>query len=259
MEGKHIKYLVEVAICELVKMNSSIGTDVVREYQQSPDYYWDDIDKICDAYTTRILSESDFLLNSCYDIGQNVFSLQCGLSPARDFEPAIKILKKTDGAKITFCVIEWEDFVQQLRKFIETYFDKNLDPDTAPVLIESNDKIKIQPSTFLNAKILIVTTQMEAQTFYLSEVIVREIIKISGIIIKNRISLLKRINFLSFYRNFLHLTNKLQIYANYQLSPDNIMSAFCEILTDSLEANAMHDCLFYYKTKMLEDLSALNR
>lgn len=239
-------------------MSSPVSQDVVREYD-TPSYYWSAIDNICEEYKKRILNETDFILNSSFDVGQNIFSLQVGLSFARDFEPAIRLVKKNDGTKISFCEVEWEDFIQQLRKFIETYFDKNLDPDTTAVIIDSSENIKIQPSIFLNAKILMVTTQMEAQTFYLSEVIVREFIKLSGIIVNKRISMLKKLNILSFYRNFLNLTNKLQVYSNYQLNPDNIMTAFCEILTDSLEANAMHDCLFYYKNKMLEDLSALNK
>lgn len=180
-----------------------MSQDVLTEYESSS-YCWDSIENICEENTRKILNETDLILNNSFDVGQNIFSLQIDLSYARDVEPAIKLVKKSDGAKISFCEIEWDDLMQQLRKFDESYFDKNLDPETTSVLMESSEKIKIHPSSFLNAKLLMIKSLLQNQEcFYLSEVFGREFIKMSGTVIKNRIFMLKKMNFFSFYRNFL--------------------------------------------------------
>lgn len=75
----------------------------------------------------------------------------------------------------------------------------------------------------MGAKILKVTTtaQLPSVTMYLPETCVKQILKISALILKYRIELLFKLKFFVFFNNFLNAANKLLIQCNYELNPEN--------------------------------------
>lgn len=220
------------------------------------DCYCRESDRFTEDYRRNVIKENEYILCSSFDASDLVFSIECGLSASRNFQPAIRILNNLDKTKISFSVGEWNNFIGHLRNIVEEYFGADSQQENIFVDLNTDEMIKLQTSSFMGSKIVKVTStaQLPSTTMYLSEASVKQILKISGLILKHRIELLLNLKFITFYNNFLETVNKLLIQSNYELNPENIIKALCDTLTDNGESYCLRECWFYYKTKMLDDL-----
>lgn len=215
-------------------------------------------DRFMENYRNKILKENNYILCSNFDLNKNVFSLECGLSVQRNFEPVVRLINKLDNKKISFNIAEWYFFVDRLKMMVNEFFENKTEED--PIIFvdipNSSEQIHIQTSKFMDQKVIKIasTCQIPSTVLYLSEASVKQILKISGLLIKHRLEMLDNLRFASFYNNFLNTVNKLLIQSNYELSNENIISAVSGCLADNTQSYCLHECLFYHRNKMLEDL-----
>jgi hypothetical protein len=104
-----------------------------------------------DRYEEAIKKEKKMLCNTRYDFEHLRFCtyfIECGLSPARNFEPAIQINDGCDH-RISFNVFEWLEFTKTLVHIIEeeekeitTQFWENFTINVIPINYKSNDSFK---------------------------------------------------------------------------------------------------------------------
>lgn len=201
-----------------------------------------------------ILEDSKYILSSNFDTG-DIFTLESGLSPGRNFSPAIRIVNKTDHSKISFSYSEWNAFIKHLKHISENYFEQEQAEETN-INLESDELIKIQTSNFLSAKMVKVISSaiLPSTSLYFSEMTVKSLIRLANIILKHRMETLEKIKFSIFYYNFVETVKKLIFKANYEISPEQLITSFCEILSDSIDGYCMRETWFYYKQKVLDDL-----
>lgn len=232
-------------------MNSLTDQDIT-----CTNYYWGAIDQINEEYKQKIVKENDYINKCNLNIGDCVFTIECGLSEARNFEPAVRIINLADRSCISFNTTEWGAFVSYLRQLVTDFFDSDVELENMVTELDSDENIKIENTKFLDAKIVKVSScaRTPSTSFYLSESLVKEIIKLNAAIIKYRLETMNGMHFFKFYKNFLNITNRLLLQSNYELNPENVLTAFCQILSSNPENDCMRECWFYHKNKMIVDL-----
>lgn len=217
--------------------------------------FWASVDRINAVYQKKIFEEKFYLLNSNFDVGNNTFRLDCGLSPARSFEPSVKLMSSLDDANISFNDTEWLLLISYLKNFLQTRFENVETLESYFVNLASDEEIKLKGCNLFGNKAIKLTNGASSPTsFYLSEHVMMEIIKLNAFIIKRRIEMLHNLKFFTFYNNFLDLINKLVFQSNFEVNEESAVAIVCDVLTNSLESYCMRECWFFYKNDLLEDL-----
>ncbi|KAG5863249.1 hypothetical protein JTB14_008267 [Gonioctena quinquepunctata] len=78
-------------------------------------------------YEEAIKSEHFYVLNTVFELDSDV-SLHCGLTPARSFEPAIKLCQ-VENSQISFNVFEWAIFINLMNQILTDNFTVGGEPD----------------------------------------------------------------------------------------------------------------------------------
>lgn len=213
----------------------------------------------CEQYRKQLLKEKKFIFESNFDIKDNIFSIQCGLSNARNFQPAVKLLNKTDNTRISFNTNEWNSFLKHLKDIYFNYFESD-NQETVIINLESDELISLQTSKFLSEKVLKITSEAElpSKCFYFSKKTIKDILNLSACIIKYRLEMLQNIDFPTFYNKFLDTINRMILQSNYELHPEQVITSYCEILGYNLESYCLRECWFYYKDHMMRDLDNIS-
>lgn len=86
--------------------------------------YQEQLDKVLEFYEDAAKSEPNYLLNKLLPLG--AFQIQCGISPARTFSPAITISQPNKSNKISFGMFEWSQFIDLLAEKTNEFFNKPL-------------------------------------------------------------------------------------------------------------------------------------
>lgn len=90
--------------------------------QKAVDVYDHQLDKLFHRYEEALRCETYLLCNVDFDSLLVDFTIQCGLSSAINFEPAIRLVKQDE--RISFCASEWIEFVGVLRHLNCVYFNE---------------------------------------------------------------------------------------------------------------------------------------
>lgn len=235
---------------------SSLNESVVSENSGISSFLIN-MNHLNEMHKKNILEEKYYLLNSNFDLGNYSFTIHCGLSGARGFEPAIKLVHTMDGTNISFNDNEWMVFISHLRYFMDNFCENN-DATQEDYLIDlpSDEDIKIQACRLLGSKVIKVTSSvcLPTTSFYLSEQVIEQIIKVNALLIKKRVEMLQHLNFFMFYTNFIDIINKIIYQSNYELNAESVVTAFCDILTNCTLSYCMRECWYFYKNKFLADL-----
>lgn len=235
-------------------MTSSISPVCEEMFSDNAVEFWsNEIDKLT---VEKILQEKHYLLCSVYKLENFSFRIECGISGARSFEPAIKLVTEVDDTNISFDETEWYIFTTHLRAFINQTFKTTDEMEKYFINLASSEQVKLQGCNIMGNKVLKVTSlaQPALTSFYLSEQLIEEVLRLNALLVRRKVETLHRLNFLTFYNNFIGMVRKLVFQSNYELSAETVASAFCDILTDSVESYCMRECYFYYKTQVLEAL-----
>jgi hypothetical protein len=181
-----------------------------------------------------------------------IYFIECGLSPARNFEPAIQINDCCDH-RISFNVFEWFEFTKTLIHIIEeegkekeitTQFWENFTINVIPINYKSNDSFKTRKITL---------TKNSTYLILMEEDII-EILRIETLLSTN-LEMLHKFNFFTYYYNLLKTVNRIMMENNCNnLSVIEIARIVCNS-NNSVENYCMQECLFYLSERVMYDFN----
>lgn len=205
------------------------------------------LDETLNRYEEAIKVEKRLIYTTAYEFQD--FSLECGLSGARDFAPVVKMVGKFYQYKhLSFTYDEWSDINQAFQELLQTEdYDKQFSLErniTMCLNIDNGNKVfQISDGWTL---------------FQFTKHDVLEIFKINNLIFK-KMQVLNNINFNVYYHNVFKTmveALKTEISCSQHISANaviNILSAICFCNT-SVENYCLLECLYYLNDKVLYDL-----
>ena len=121
--------------------------------------YWSEVERINQMIKQRIINDGPYILESSFKIEDPPLEICCGMSVARCFEPAIRLKKNNDS--ISFNTSEWASVMFIFRKLLIEFMEMDSDPAEVQDL-DSDEQVKITPTTFMHIKILKVQSATNA-------------------------------------------------------------------------------------------------
>lgn len=214
---------------------------------------WNQFEKQYNKYMEEIKSEGPFLLCSHYIIEGSPFELQCGMSFARNFEPAVRLVNNQNKAKISFNRFEWKELVQIFIHSLSTFFKWQKEEDSKEIIIDCEEDVKILKTKYMGGKILKMSNA--AGVFHLNEEIINRILKFNNTLICSKISTLENLNFLKLYAGLTGILKTFSKQLEGKSDRPTILSAFCNSLGENFESYCVKECVIYYYNKVLNDIS----
>jgi hypothetical protein len=193
------------------------------------------------------------LCNTRYDFEHLrfcIYFIECGVSPARNFEPAIQINDGCDH-RISFNVFEWLEFTKTLIHIIEeeekeitTQFWENFTINVIPINYKSNDSFKTRK----------ITLTKNSTYLMLMEGDIIEILRIDTLL-SAKLEMLHKLIFFTYYYNLLKSVNRIMMENNCNnLSVIEIARIVCNS-NNSVENYCMQECLFYLSERVMYDFN----
>lgn len=227
--------------------------------------YWQQVDRISEYYRKLTQMEERYIFECEFQLKGQEYKLVSGLSAARNYMPAVRILvnahhiSKTDH--ISFDIDEWMTFISNLKQYLKDFFEAGDDEDENTNICFEIDYIKLSSMMCMDCKILKVENGLH--TYYMSEVLVRELINMHENLIHAHLFTLCKLEFVNYYNTFLQSANDLLHKSNYEFVPENVLLNLCSdnAMLDCqlhpfsvIQLYCIRECLYYMKDKVLNDL-----
>lgn len=233
-------------------------------HEDSVDYsdYWQEIDRISEQFRQLAQQEERYIFEREFELPNQKYKIVTGFSAARGYIPAVRLLANTVSINktdhISFAFNEWTEYISYLQQMMSYFHKVEDDADYTEICFEI-DYIKISSSMCLDMKMVKVDNGV--YVFYLSELVVREMINLHEKLIDAQLFILHEMDFDVYYNNFLESANDLLCKSNYNLNPESVM---LNLYTDKMMSNSqpfalmqlycISECLFYNRDKVLNDL-----
>lgn len=211
--------------------------------------YNSNIDRVVNSYEEAVKNEIYYLLETTYQVYR--YNISCGISPARSFSPAVILRKHLKPGKISFNVYEWSVLIATLTQKIDDFFHEDL--PTYPISFPCGEYCTIKQDVLQGSKVIFIHKHDES--YYMVEEEVHQILKLNNDIISQRISLLGNLNLCEYYYSVI---NFCMNNANNCLSPLQILYSFCCIVQNDLLNAALKEFIYFYKTRVVNDLENKN-
>lgn len=218
--------------------------------------YDKELNEILARYEEAASKETIYLLHTVFPLSTNYIQIQCGLSPARCFCPAVIIQHNFKPIRISFSTFEWSTFIELLRhlqiKFFATSIEGHRD-EYEPVTHPCGDYITISQLIYEDMKMLSIFRH--GITVDLFEQDVNELLKMDKSLLSQRITMLDSLNFCEYYYSVLDMISNWLKSNKISSNVEEIILGFCEISNGTLLSNALCEYLYFYKNSVLNDLS----
>lgn len=217
----------------------------------SSESYSDELDRVLEQYEEAAKSEQFYLLQFSFPLKNSPYTIDCGLSPARNFCPIIRL--RMSSAKITFNSYQWTDFVNALRKTQDEFFNNyNMEEkDYLPFFCDDLQSISLNKLVY-DGEAKQVMVMKDLSVLYLDEHDVKEILNLP--LISHRLALLEELNFCLYYFDVLNSLRQAINSTNCN-SIIELLNWFCNSEGNTLLSNALRDYVFYYKDNILSDFN----
>ncbi|KAJ8914706.1 hypothetical protein NQ315_017415 [Exocentrus adspersus] len=167
--------------------NSASSSSMLAMDSDSEEYS-KELDEILARYERAASMERIYLLHTVFPLLTNCLLIQCGLSPARSFTPAIIIQHMYKPLKLSFSIYEWNALMELLQQLVDNFFSAPIEgcPDEYdPVMHKCDDNIFVSTHVCENVKVLSikkydVTTELFAED-------TKELLNISKLVLSPRI------------------------------------------------------------------------
>lgn len=236
-------------VCGESLINSSMNSsNLSMENHYS---YDDELERMWNKYQDDIQEEKYYILNSTFNLhNDSCIYIECGLSPARDFKPAIKLkYKYNKDIQISFDMIEWVQVVNHFKNIIEHYKDCDEIP-----LITIWENTSIFANTYNNIKIIHLSKA--GTTLFLLECDIQGILFLESNLCKKQ-QMLNDLNFMDYYCNVLKEFSSVISENDYKHNVNivvlNMIKVFCQF-NKSIKSYCLHECLIYLHDKVLYDI-----
>lgn len=184
--------------------------------------------------------EKKFVLNTNFKTGG--YNIDCGLSSARNYEPSVKLSTNEDslmfGGKmfISFDYMQWMMLTEIL----------NLNEAND---IRFIDDISVTTTT-VNGFKMIMISRKENHLYLISDDVAK-ILEFNKSFLRNRLEMLMKLDFKSYYKNFLiTITN---IKKDSSKSIEELIGIFCQI-NPSIENLILCECMISNENNILCDI-----
>lgn len=207
-----------------------------------------EIERILSEYEKTLKFNSSLLLLNGFKLTNSSYRIECGLSPARNFLPAI-IIRQNDDEMI-FNTIEWAQLIEELQKLYSSFLTAEESEMSRPISI--GDTTTINKVICGNEKQL--KFMQRLNSFYLSAKDINELLKIDLALVSHRVEMLINLNFSYYYYNVLHSLKECFNYSSTSspsLTIVEILNVFCESTDNSLLSNALREYLYFYKEDII--------
>lgn len=233
----------------LTKFVMSDGDDVSDDNEHEEEEHIRELNRVLQMYNNAILQERNYIMNTTMNCG-NLFQIHCGLSPARNFQPSIKIEYISNvGNNISFSTFEWSIFMNHLNWMLNEYFTSTIQN---PPKLTCGENIEILGITYNGNKMVSVVMDAVNHLCFTQED-VKEIVKIDSIF-RYKIDMLNAVNFSHYYHNTLNVISDL-LKSTHVLNPLEVLNSFCNISSScSIHDYCLRECLYFNKDKVLNDL-----
>lgn len=231
-------------------LNEAVGPNVSDDSSdEGIDVCDNELNRIVKMYEHAVQQEKYYILNTTLRC-DCLFLVHCGLSSARNFEPAVKIEYKPNTDKnfeISFNTFEWPIFINHLSWLMDVFF---IEAATVPdPKLTCAENIEISGGVYSGIKFAKVSNGHG--NFYFRKQEVQELLKMNTII-DSKIEMLTNLKFLHFYYNVLTTVNYLIKQSN--LTAVDVLNAFCNATPNSVHSYCLRECLYFNKDKVLIDL-----
>ncbi|KAJ8914869.1 hypothetical protein NQ315_014882 [Exocentrus adspersus] len=167
--------------------NSASSSSMLAMDSDSEEYS-KELDEILARYERAASMEGIYLLHTVFPLLTNCMLIQCGLSPARSFTPAIIIQHMYKPLKLSFSIYEWNALMELLQQLVDNFFSAPIEgyPDEYdPVMHKCDDSIFVSTHVCENVKVLSikkydVTTELFAED-------TKELLNMSKLVLSPRI------------------------------------------------------------------------
>lgn len=221
-------------------------SDIFFPYDEDQIRYDTELERVLKQYDDAVREEKHLLIRKIYEFEHsNFIYIDCGLSAARDFTPAIRIKHKyDDDNRISFNPTQWLFFIKKLKLIVNSNYSQNEEQCLDSVEVSIVDIIKKVVKVNQNSKI-----------FYLMEYDVLEIIKMEKVLLKI-VDTLYQLDFNNYYFKVLESIEEILNKNNFNVPFIEVVEAFCNI-NNSIQSYCLFECLLYLKEKVLNDIHNL--
>uniref|UniRef100_A0A6P7H124 Uncharacterized protein LOC114344790 isoform X1 n=1 Tax=Diabrotica virgifera virgifera TaxID=50390 RepID=A0A6P7H124_DIAVI len=212
-----------------------------------------ELDRVLEKYEEAAKDEPYYLLEPTYPIG--CFHIKIGLSPARQFSPSIILYQHGKFTRISLNTFEWTTLIEMFIQIMEEFFIPPLptcSDEYDPIEFECGDFCKLRQLVMENVKFL--TIEKSVIEYYLCEDDVSQILRANIDLVSQRVSLLDKLQFFSYYRNVVYFIQQNCHKSNSLYSRLHALTAFCGIFPDTLLSQALNEYVWYYSNKVVNDL-----
>lgn len=211
-----------------------------------------EVNDILTMYDNATFSEPYYIHNVQYECSPST-SLKCGLSPARNFEPAIKLENSDINISISFNSSEWQSLINHIDWMNRAFFN-NTAVEPKLTLFGNIELIGISdPSSTIK---LLQLRKTDAINFYLTSEEVSKILELDYLISFN-IEMLNTLNFPQYYLSVLDIVNEI-IKTYEDVNPLMILESFCNLSYNTIQSYCFKECLHFNRNKVLNDLDMRN-
>lgn len=219
---------------------------------ESDTQYDAELERILARYEEAVRKEKRLINSTRYELNHPcAFSIECGLSAARTFNPAVRIINKfNDDSNISFNKEEWDEFIKIIQKSVVDYFEA--EPASEQFVFELNENISVTMGMEgYHIKMVVLTGSYPSSTtnFHMMKSDIMEVLQLDRLVSKKLI-MLSNLDFCNYYYRVLE--NLGDIKENFHLPVLDLIYTFC-FVNDSIESYCMFECLQYLGDKVLYD------
>lgn len=215
--------------------------------------YDDQLNKLFNYYEEAIQRETFLLCNVKIENLLVNFTINCGLSPAMNFEPAVQITNQ--HGIISFCISEWVEFVRILKQLNDVYFDEKTVASAPHLYAFWLDKTLTLNDDCVVFKSIVLSKNNVNFNFVKFDVI--EIISMHLHVLKE-IERLLELCFYSYYSKLLASVDGLiKINNSNDDGVLDIMKSLCKISNNEndVQNRIINEMLLYYSSKIMLDFN----
>ncbi|XP_050509455.1 uncharacterized protein LOC126886517 [Diabrotica virgifera virgifera] len=206
--------------------------------------YNQELDRALENYEAAAKSEVFYLLATKYTLSD--YEVQCGISPARSFSPAVILSQQYKPTRISLSAYEWYSFISIITQQIIDFFQSP--DDLMHPTFPCEEYCTVTPIVYDDCKFIIV--KKHGVEYYMDEEEVKQIVELNISVISPRMQLLENLNFCEYYYVLDFCKNTAD-----SLNPLQILYAFCSIIPDGMTNNALREFIYFYKIKVINDLN----
>ncbi|KAK9883659.1 hypothetical protein WA026_001827 [Henosepilachna vigintioctopunctata] len=188
------------------------------------------LNRILKMYDDKVMNETKFILSA--DFTLNKLIIYCGLSPARDFCPSVKLIHSNE--EISFDYKEWTSLMNLIQNV------EHLNESGAEVnsIVWGENKLTV--------------ISKYNKVLYFSEQDVEDVLKMN-FTISHRLNMLVSLHFNDYYTHFMKCIKK---YISSENTGFDLIYSFCNLMP-CLESYCVLECIYHAKDKILSDLDRL--